>query len=253
MCYLLTPNELIIANIENVTHPEETVRVSTGGQIMENVKNFLYIGSGDSLIILKVTDSLEIIHYNMDSTLRFGGWIGNIVHYNNLLFIAKRDKVFILDITNPISPRLLSSFEEDMGWFYPMEINYPYLYVGERLNIYDISDPSKPQLIGSSQCIDKRKTFRGESSVFEYGDCGDLELTGNYLLARAMSGPYAGLVVCDVSAQDTVLEIGYSLGRGEGFSPVRKGSYVYTQGGNDPGWISVYDISNINIIKKEAR
>lgn len=74
-------------------------------------------------------------------------------HYDGIMNDDVID-IYIIDITNPSSPKLVSSFvENNYGYGYPYDVaisgNYAYIANGNGLAIVDVSNPLKPTLAGS--------------------------------------------------------------------------------------------------------
>jgi len=254
--YLLTSDELIIMNIEEPALPVEIKRIThIGGERIKKLKNFLFIGdtkytpSGTDTVILIIGSIGSIDSFRLMSRyLLYASdpcyGLTDIDGYDTLLFVGTEDSgVYILDVAVPANPKKVallqrySRYEVNICNPRCLKINYPFLYIGESLYIYNVTNPSEPQFIGQSECINKKKAG-GTSSIIEV--CYSLTLTGNYLLVGADNGPYSGLVVCDVSTPNKIIEIGYSLdSHRAAWSPVMKNSYVYA----GCGGIIIYKVS----------
>lgn len=139
-----------------------TPQTGTGGSMAR------FAVSGNALYIVS-KQSLEVYDINnagnptKATTKNLGVGIETIFPYQNKLFIGAADGMYIYNNTKPNSPELLSKYTHVLSCD-PVVVQGPYAYVTLRagvncrpgglfssLDVVDISDPAKPQLVGSQR------------------------------------------------------------------------------------------------------
>ena len=223
---------LRIIDINNPSSPKEVSNFNTGsvttGVFIKD--NYAYVAADiNGLAILDVS--------NTNNPVLVGRFISDIkidvssLGYeevfveNNYAYLVTQG-VFVLDISNPQSPKQLSFNYESSS--HPRKIfvynNYEYIAADYGLNIVDISNPSSPK----------------SSNFYRTGDrTFNVCVSGNY--AYVAEGR-AGLVVLDISNPALPKEVGYYYNSGKDVFDVKvSGHFAYLLAGT---YFLSLDISN---------
>jgi hypothetical protein len=199
--------------------PSYAVRVDVEG-------NYAYIADReDGLRIIDIstpTAPLEVGFYDTP------GHAEDVVVAGNYAYIADGiGGLRIIDVSDPTVPTE-AGYYGTQGEYIDLSVvgNYAYVNVGGGFDIFDISNPEAPVIIGS---------YNFQSITFT---CG-AELSGNYLYAAGSDGLY----IIDVSNPTAPTEAGiYNTDAICVLSVMEKGAYITVS--TSTGEVHIIDISN---------
>jgi hypothetical protein len=199
--------------------PSNAVRVDVEG-------NYAYVADGeDGLRIIDIstpTAPLEVGFYDTP------GHAEDVVVAGNYAYIADGiGGLRIIDVSDPTVPTE-AGYYGTQGEYIDLSVvgNYAYVNVGGGFDIFDISNPDAPMIIGS---------YNFQSITFT---CG-AELSGNYLYAAGSDGLY----IIDVSNPTAPTEAGiYNTDAICVLSVMEKGAYITVS--TSTGEVHIIDISN---------
>jgi hypothetical protein len=214
-------------------------------------KNYLFvpvntqdsgIPAGPGILVLDIQNPAKPVKVAYLRSPENTWYMLNSALSGTVLYASTEDFLWIIDVSDPESPRELSRFSEIEPLAIAISGKYAYINDGNRkISTVDISDPSHPRVIGSLE-------FTSRSSL-------SLDISGGYLLAWAgdtlqtidISSPAALRIVNSYSFSlptdltDTSLRTSPAYARGTAIV----GNYAYIAlGGAGKVGMSVMDISD---------
>lgn len=183
--YVVDHSSLHVYTLADPRQPVKTTEVSLGVDI-ETIfpsGNKLYIGSMDGMHIYDITAPDKPVHLSTYQHIRS---CDPVVVQGDLAYVTLRaartcgggvNRLDIIDISDPVSPRLISSREMDNPFGLGIDGNTLFVCEGEMgLKVLDVADPQNIQLIRQ---IDNMHSFdvipasnnlilTGNEGVFQY-------------------------------------------------------------------------------------
>lgn len=166
--------------------------------------------------------------------------VSAVVVSGNYAYLSAGTNFVVLDVTDPINPRLVSSSTIPHGQYsvgLRVAGNYAYLtFGGENLQVVDISNPAAPVFLGSTP--------------YNFGWAENVFVSGKYAYTAKANG---GFFVIDISNPNAPLEIN-AVSHGAGIGPGNifvSGKYAYVSFNSTVKGLRIYDISvptNITLI-----
>ena len=188
------PN-LKIVDISDKTAPKEIGSYYSGGDILGVAlyQNYVYL-VGD------IRTGLQIVDVTDPTTPQFAGLLqysassspqDRILVSGNTLFLLKSDSLKIFDISNPASPKMLSSLT---GTHSGLCISEKFLYLAEGnrgLQIYDISNPEMPVFSGGYHSNGADRIFvKGDYAYTGNGELQILDVSNPHNLFNIGTIPF---------------------------------------------------------------
>ena len=229
--YLGQGQDLVVLNITDDTKPLEEGRIATPSIVygITVSGDHAYVANGDDgLTVLNITNasSLRIIGNNATDGIAYSVEISG-----EHAFVITSNGLSIMDISDPSSPELISSYGTDEMSGIAISEGYAYVISkgeldGEdyySLRILNVADPKAPRLTGS----------------YDIGEGGSVAVEGDY--AYVSSG--SGILIIDITDPEETLFAG-SYETGDIVSDiVVSGNHAYLTG---------YSLSILDITDPEA-
>ncbi|MCC7577203.1 MAG: hypothetical protein KK926_10270, partial [Methanomethylovorans sp.] len=209
------------ANVELVSH------LGGNNYDIEIAGNYAYIGQGQDLVILNITDNtrpLEMGRVTTSSTV-----YGVKVSGNNA-YVANGDSgLTVMNISDAFSPQIIGN-NAIGGIAYDVALSGKSAYVigNNGLSIVDISDPSSPTIINTYGADEMNSIDISEGYAYVISK-GDLD-----------GEDYYSLLIMDITDPND-LRLTSSFGIGEGGTVAVEGNYAYLSYGSG---IVVMDITD---------
>ncbi len=145
---------LRIIDIANPANPTEAGYIDTPGTANEVAiaGTYAYVADGPNggLRVIDVTDPTQPYEVGFYNT---PGWAFGVAVANNLAYVADEEKLLVIDVSNPASPTLVSSY--DIGFARGVDVVNSLVYVASAssLHILDASVPSNLTEVGEYNSV----------------------------------------------------------------------------------------------------
>jgi hypothetical protein len=196
-----------IYDISNPLLPDFISGTSAWSEKVGMILSYIFQISGGSIAIFDISD---LTNPRQVSMLNYGGYLYSIEINDGYGFIPTSDDVHILDLRDPESPYTLSSILQNTA---NLQIENQYCYLANRWDgwsIADISDPSNPVIVSSTNSKDRVE---------------DIRVDGNYIYLADWGG---GIRIYDISDPANPLELGNYVSDGDFEALEIIGSNIYT-------------------------
>ena len=236
MILLPTPSARVGANKHSAMQPNTLTLLSTIGEsgtfAVDQRNNVLTLGVHDTLHVFDVTHPAQPIER---STIKLGGLITDISLADDFAVVAMGwNGTKIIDLSNLQSPKQISYIQNEPKKSSLVRTVQDLVFiVGDRIGIYNITDRTNPQLLGS--------LFTSELA---YYDPTDMTISGDLLfIVRNGDGPLI-VDISDLSHPFVIADVQWPSGTPEySFSLSISNSRLYLTAQTKGLWI--YDINNI--------
>ena len=145
---------LRIIDIANPANPTEAGYIDTPGTANDVAVagTYAYVADGPNggLRVIDVTDPAQPYEVDFYNT---PGWAFGVAVANNLAYVADEEKLLVIDVSNPASPTLVSSY--DIGFARGVDVVNSLVYVASAssLHILDASVPSNLTEVGEYNSV----------------------------------------------------------------------------------------------------
>lgn len=185
--YFTSSNGVYVVNISNPSNPTNYGNISgTSGLILENLDLF-----GNTLAVCAHADGVKLYDVSnpsnpsyLSTILTNNAWA--VVLSDDIAYVADESNVRVVDISNIASPVVVTTIQtgnavKDVA----VDGNYLYVALGsDGVDIYDISNPTFPQLLGNYDTptlANRISPFESKLAVSDWDDVQVLEWTGSEL------------------------------------------------------------------------
>ncbi|MFC1947484.1 zf-HC2 domain-containing protein [Chloroflexota bacterium] len=189
------PPGLLVLDIDDKTTPEKVSYVSTPGDVEYLKGNPALYGT---VLYLSTNSYLWVLDVsNPSEPVELARLpeltVNQIIVSGNYAFVNENNhRVTALDISDPAKPEQVGSLWLDSLSILHLHENYLYTEVYDILYIIDVSDPSSPELVGEYP--------------FENYHATGISLYDNYVFAGLNSDDISGISVVNISKPDNLVE-----------------------------------------------
>ncbi len=159
---------VLILNISQPENPTEVSWFNSTSQDVALAGNFAYsVGSSTGLVVINIANPSNPSFVNAVATSEIAE---RITISNNLAFLSEASGVEIVDISNPLSPVVSSSYAAPNVNKVIVQSSIAFLMSGVNFDILNISNPNSPSLISSTP-IGCSEAFNIVDSLFAIFPC----------------------------------------------------------------------------------
>jgi len=197
---------------------------SGGGAAVFGTPDVAYVGLGGQLALI----DLNSVTFELFSILPVGGITDLIVRDGYAYLINDDFGLRIVDVSNPSSPVIVSTLDDDTPVFTDIRVAGDHAYLSARtegLRIVDVSDPASPEVVGAYADV--------------YSLSWDVEIVGDHAL---VANVLEGLVILDLGDRTSPDVVGEADTPASAYDLAVAGSIVYVA--DDEGGVRVVDWSD---------
>lgn len=208
---------LRVFDISDPANPTEIGSVATPGDALDVAV------AGDHALVaddtsLRLIDISDPANPGLLGAVTYGGGIIAVAVDGDLAAVAGSfNGLRMIDISNPALPVEIGSLTGGLANVRGVAIAGDHVFatcaaVGYGLHAVDITDPTTPTLVGS----------------FASNSCWDVKVFGDYAFVASFN---SGVLICDISAPDSPVEIAQFTGNGTAFDVAVAGDHLFVANG----------------------